>query len=51
MLAGSGAITVASGLLSAKFSPRAQTSTYATGLLSAHTSQATVNVIFLFSGS
>jgi len=45
----SGPLTVASGVLSAKSFPLAQTSTYTTGLLSAQTSQSTV--IFIFSGA
>jgi len=43
---------VASGPLSAKFSPMAQTSNCGTGLLTAQTAQETISlVIFLFSGA
>ena len=44
-------LTVASALLSAKFLPWLKTSIYATGLLSAQTSQSIINVIFIFPGA
>jgi len=45
----SGTLTVVSGLRSVKFCPLAQTSATQLCLLSAQTSQSTINVIFLLS--